>query len=78
VCSKKLSKVDLRLTGTIEDNGAGMSQADFANKKIGGGVLGWVCLFLSFFLLLFFWTKKPKLNKTTGLSSRGNSIFDLS
>lgn len=26
--------------GTIEDNGAGMLQVDFANKYIGGGVLG--------------------------------------
>jgi len=42
VSSKTLSHVDLRLTGTIEDDGAGMIQADFANKKIGGGVLGWV------------------------------------
>ena len=27
-------------TGTIEDDGAGMMQVDFANKRIGGGVLG--------------------------------------
>lgn len=26
--------------GTIEDHGVGMLQADFANKVIGGGVLG--------------------------------------
>jgi len=43
VCDKKLREVDLRLDGTIEDDGVGMGQVDFANKKIGGGVLGWVC-----------------------------------
>ncbi|KAK2178363.1 hypothetical protein NP493_546g02053 [Ridgeia piscesae] len=30
--------------GTIEDNGEGMLQADFANKYIGGGVLGEGCV----------------------------------
>lgn len=47
--SKTLNKVDLRLAGTIEDDGVGMSQVDFANKKIGGGVLGWVITKLSIF-----------------------------
>ncbi|KAM9954642.1 hypothetical protein ACTFIW_003242 [Dictyostelium discoideum] len=30
--------------GTIEDNGIGMLQADFANKSLGGGVLGYGCV----------------------------------
>lgn len=30
------------LLGTIEDNGKNMLQVDFANKLIGGGVLGHV------------------------------------
>eukprot|EP01132_Coremiostelium_polycephalum_P001124 gene1124-1429_t len=30
--------------GTIEDNGVGMLQVDFANKMIGGGVLGYGCV----------------------------------
>lgn len=30
--------------GTIEDDGAGMSQMDFANEYIGGGVLGSGCV----------------------------------
>jgi len=31
-------------TGTIEDDGIGMLQVDFANKVIGGGVLGYGCV----------------------------------
>ncbi|KAJ3333927.1 hypothetical protein HDU76_000962 [Blyttiomyces sp. JEL0837] len=31
----------VKVPGCIEDDGRGMSQVDFANKFIGGGVLGW-------------------------------------
>lgn len=31
-------------TGTIDDNGLGLLQVDFANKYIGGGVLGLGCV----------------------------------
>lgn len=30
--------------GTIEDNGLGLLQVDFANKYVGGGVLGMGCV----------------------------------
>ena len=30
--------------GTIEKEGAGLLQIDFANRFIGGGVLGWGCV----------------------------------
>lgn len=30
--------------GTIEDNGLGLLQVDFANKYLGGGVLGYGCV----------------------------------
>lgn len=41
----ELGSVELRVssTGTIEDS-AGMLQADFANKYLGGGVLGYGCV----------------------------------
>ncbi|CAI8035619.1 Poly(ADP-ribose) glycohydrolase, partial [Geodia barretti] len=39
-CSEKLSKLHLSSEGTIEDDGHGMLQVDFANKRVGGGVLG--------------------------------------
>ena len=39
-CSAKLSKLHITSEGTIEDNGHGMLQVDFANKRVGGGVLG--------------------------------------
>lgn len=35
-------------TGTIEDDGKNMLQVDFANRYIGGGVLGNVCVHLRF------------------------------
>ncbi|XP_059617955.1 poly(ADP-ribose) glycohydrolase [Phlebotomus argentipes] len=37
-------KVDVRTDGTIEDNGKGLLQVDFANKFVGGGVLGSGCV----------------------------------
>jgi hypothetical protein len=39
-----LSEVDYRQTGTIEDDEAATLQIDFANKHIGGGVLGHGCI----------------------------------
>ncbi|XP_027845284.2 poly(ADP-ribose) glycohydrolase [Aphis gossypii] len=38
--TKKLTNLYITSDGTIEDNGDGMLQVDFANKFIGGGVLG--------------------------------------
>ncbi|XP_025207633.1 poly(ADP-ribose) glycohydrolase [Melanaphis sacchari] len=38
--TKKLTNLYISSDGTIEDNGDGMLQVDFANKFIGGGVLG--------------------------------------
>ncbi|XP_022175441.1 poly(ADP-ribose) glycohydrolase isoform X1 [Myzus persicae] len=38
--TKKLTNLFITSDGTIEDNGDGMLQVDFANKFIGGGVLG--------------------------------------
>ncbi|XP_077999725.1 poly(ADP-ribose) glycohydrolase-like [Glandiceps talaboti] len=37
---------DIHVTskGSIEDDGQGMLQVDFANKYLGGGVLGWGCV----------------------------------
>ncbi|BFZ14821.1 hypothetical protein BsWGS_17860 [Bradybaena similaris] len=37
---KKFSDLHVSTTGTIEDDGRGMLQVDFANKYVGGGVLG--------------------------------------
>ena len=39
-----LSKLHVTSTGTIEDNGHGMLQVDFANKYVGGGVLAHGCV----------------------------------
>uniref|UniRef100_A0A1I8EXP4 poly(ADP-ribose) glycohydrolase n=1 Tax=Wuchereria bancrofti TaxID=6293 RepID=A0A1I8EXP4_WUCBA len=39
-----LSKLYVSHTGTIEDDGHGMLQVDFANEYIGGGVLGSGCV----------------------------------
>ncbi|KAJ3225254.1 hypothetical protein HK099_007080 [Clydaea vesicula] len=39
-----LKNTDCRYLGTIEDDGFGCSQVDFANKNIGGGVLSRECL----------------------------------
>ena len=38
--SVRLSKLHITSEGTIEDNGHGMLHVDFANKRVGGGVLG--------------------------------------
>jgi len=35
-----LTALHARADGTIEDDGRGMLQADFANRFLGGGVLG--------------------------------------
>jgi poly(ADP-ribose) glycohydrolase len=40
---KLLCQLDVRESGTIEES-VGMSQVDFANKTIGGGVLGKGCV----------------------------------
>lgn len=39
-CSLKLTDLYVSSKGNIEDDGKGMLQADFANKFVGGGVLG--------------------------------------
>ncbi|XP_076454449.1 poly(ADP-ribose) glycohydrolase-like [Babylonia areolata] len=39
-----LTQLHVSSTGTIEDNGRGMLQVDFANKYLGGGVLGHGCV----------------------------------
>ncbi|XP_048472210.1 poly(ADP-ribose) glycohydrolase isoform X3 [Rhincodon typus] len=36
--TEKLTKLHITCEGTIEDNGRGMLQVDFANKSVGGGV----------------------------------------
>ncbi|XP_048419424.1 poly(ADP-ribose) glycohydrolase isoform X2 [Stegostoma tigrinum] len=38
--TEKLTKLHITYEGTIEDNGCGMLQVDFANKNVGGGVTG--------------------------------------
>lgn len=42
--SKLLNKLHITSCGTIEDEGRGMLQVDFANKRVGGGVLRWGCV----------------------------------
>lgn len=42
-----LSKLYVSHTGTIEDDGHGMLQVDFANEYIGGGVLRSGCVQVS-------------------------------
>ncbi|XP_049814518.1 poly(ADP-ribose) glycohydrolase [Schistocerca nitens] len=42
--SKLLNKLHITSCGTIEDEGRGMLQVDFANKRLGGGVLRWGCV----------------------------------
>ncbi|XP_053307107.1 poly(ADP-ribose) glycohydrolase [Spea bombifrons] len=37
---KKLTKIHVTCEGTIEGNGHGMLQVDFANRYVGGGVIG--------------------------------------
>lgn len=43
-CSALFGKLHVSTKGTIEDNGAGFLQVDFANKYIGGGVIGEGCV----------------------------------
>lgn len=38
------TKVYINSNGTIEDDGLGFLQVDFANKNVGGGVLGYGCV----------------------------------
>ncbi|XP_044761795.1 poly(ADP-ribose) glycohydrolase-like isoform X2 [Coccinella septempunctata] len=38
------TRVHIANTGTIEDDGLGFLQIDFANKYVGGGVLGYGCV----------------------------------
>ncbi|XP_012936385.1 poly(ADP-ribose) glycohydrolase [Aplysia californica] len=42
--SVDFTKMHVSCDGTIEDDGRGMLQADFANKYVGGGVLGRGCV----------------------------------
>ncbi len=42
--TKKLKKLRVSTTGTIEDDGEGLLQVDFANAFVGGGVLGNGCV----------------------------------
>ena len=44
ITSHSLSYVHVTAKGTIEDNGHGLIQADFANKFLGGGVLNEGCV----------------------------------
>ncbi|KAJ3021810.1 hypothetical protein HKX48_007693 [Thoreauomyces humboldtii] len=39
-----ITSLEVRTDGTIEDDGEGMLQVDFANKVIGGGVIGDGCV----------------------------------
>lgn len=45
-CHVKFSDIALHVSegGTIEDDGAGLLQVDFANKFLGGGVLNYGCV----------------------------------
>lgn len=42
--NRKLTNLYMRNEGTIEKEGAGLLQVDFANKFVGGGVLGHGCV----------------------------------
>ncbi|XP_033230281.1 poly(ADP-ribose) glycohydrolase-like isoform X2 [Belonocnema kinseyi] len=42
--SQKLPSLHITSKGTIETEGAGLLQVDFANMYVGGGVLGWGCV----------------------------------
>lgn len=37
-------RININSSGTIEDDGLGFLQVDFANKNVGGGVLGYGCV----------------------------------
>ncbi|TRY75215.1 hypothetical protein TCAL_16810 [Tigriopus californicus] len=41
---KQLTELHINAKGTIEDDGFGMLQVDFANALVGGGVLGHGCV----------------------------------
>lgn len=43
-CCASFGKIHVSTKGTIEDNGTGFLQVDFANKYIGGGVIGEGCV----------------------------------
>ncbi len=43
-CTDQFTRLHITSEGTIEDNGYGMLQVDFANKYIGGGVLSHGCV----------------------------------
>lgn len=43
-CTTLFGKLHVSTGGTIEDNGTGFLQVDFANKYIGGGVIGEGCV----------------------------------
>lgn len=43
-CNTLFGKLHVSTSGTIEDNGTGFLQVDFANKYIGGGVIGEGCV----------------------------------
>ncbi|KAK3740796.1 hypothetical protein QZH41_010077 [Actinostola sp. cb2023] len=43
-CPSKFTRLHVNTTGTIEDEGTGFLQVDFANKFIGGGVIGEGCV----------------------------------
>ncbi|XP_062510485.1 poly(ADP-ribose) glycohydrolase-like isoform X2 [Corticium candelabrum] len=43
-CESLMSKLHVTSEGTIEDIGDGLLQVDFANKLVGGGVLGGGCV----------------------------------
>ena len=43
-CTAKLTRLHITSEGTIEENGQGMLQVDFANRRVGGGVLGGGCV----------------------------------
>ncbi|KAJ8922080.1 hypothetical protein NQ315_008721 [Exocentrus adspersus] len=38
------TKIHINSSGTIEDDGLGFLQVDFANRNVGGGVLGYGCV----------------------------------
>lgn len=38
------TRIHINSIGTIEDDGLGFLQVDFANKNVGGGVFGYGCV----------------------------------
>lgn len=49
-----LTRLAVSSTATIEDDGYGMLQVDFANQYIGGGVLGSGCVQVSCFYIYYY------------------------